>query len=112
MGEMDNELLQLKAGLEGLLDKVELSKHVAVAAQSELPSQPSTTLMHVRFLEDKADIDKLALFLWRCAQNYSLSRRRRQELRTQIEEAPEGDLSAIALVSNAVRSAFLEFNTA
>lgn len=112
MGETDSELLQLKAGLEGLLDKVELSKHIAVAAQSEPPSQPSTTLMHVRFLEDKADIDKLALFLWRCAQNYSLSRRRRQELRTQIEEAPESDLSVIALVTTAVRNAFLEFNTA
>lgn len=61
-GEEDR-LLQLKAGLEGLLDPVELSKHVAVAAVSQAPSQPSTTLMHVRFLEDKANVEKLANYL-------------------------------------------------
>lgn len=112
MGEIEDGLLQLKTGLEGLLDPVELSKHVAVAAVSQPPSQPSTTLMHVRFLEDNADVEKLANYLWRCAQNYSLSRRRREELRLQIAEAPPGDLSVVALVSTAVRDAFLEFNEA
>lgn len=112
MEEMNAELLQLKAAFERFLDKVELSKHVAVAAMSRDPSQPSTTLMHVRFLEDNADIDKLANFLWACAQNYSLSRRRRQELRAQMEEAPEGDLSVVAKIATAVRNAFLEFNSA
>jgi hypothetical protein len=112
MGENEDGLLQLKAALEGLLDPVELSNHVAVAAVSLSPSQPSTTLMHVRFLEDKAEVEKLAHYLWRCAQNYSLSRRRREELRAQIAEAPPGDLSVIALVSTAVRDAFLEFNAA
>jgi hypothetical protein len=112
MGEKNDGLLQLKAGLEGILDRVELSKHLAVAAESKSPSQPSTTLMHVRFREDKADVEKLANYLWRCAQNYSLSRRRREELRAQMAEAPPGDLSLVALVSAAVRDAFLEFNKA
>lgn len=112
MGENDDSLLQLKGALEGLLDPVELSKHVAIAAESQSPSQPSTTLMHVRFLEDKAEVEKLAHYLWRCAQNYSLSRRRREELRAQIAEAPPGDLSVVALISNTVRDAFLEFNEA
>jgi hypothetical protein len=112
MAEKDDELLQLKSGLEGLLDPVKLSQHVAVAAVSKPPSQPSTTLMHVRFVEDKADVEKLAAYLWSAAQNYSLSRRRREELRAQIEAAPAGDLSVLALVTNAVRDAFLEFNAA
>lgn len=112
MGEKEDGLLQLKAGLEGLLDPVELSKHLAVSAESLPPSQPSTTLMHVRFREDKADVEKLANYLWRCAQNYSLSRRRREELRVQMAEAPPGDLSLVALISSAVRDAFLEFNKA
>lgn len=112
MGEKEDGLLQLKAGLEGLLDPVELSKHIAVAAESQPPSQPSTTLMHVRFREDKADVEKLANYLWRCAPNYSLSRRRRDELRAQIAEAPPGDLSVVTLVSTTVRDAFLEFNKA
>jgi len=112
MGEKEEGLLQLKAGLEGLLDPVELSKHLAVAAESQHPSQPCTTLMHVRFREDKADVEKLANYLWRCAPNYSLSRRRREGLRTQMAEAPPGDLSLVTLVSTTVRDAFLEFNEA
>ncbi len=112
MGEKEDSLLQLKAGLEGLLDPVELSKHLAVAVESKPPSLPSTTLMHVRFREDKADVEKLANYLWGCAQNYSLSRRRRDELREQMAKAPPGDLSLVSLVSTAVRDAFLEFNKA
>lgn len=112
MGEKEDGLLQLKVGLEGLLDHVEISKHLAVAAESQPPSQPKTTLMHVRFREEKPDVEKLANYLWRCAQNYSLSRRRREELRAQMAEAPPGDLSLVALVSSAVRDAFLEFNKA
>ena len=112
MGVKEDGLLQLKAGLDGLLDPVELSKHVAVAAVSESASQPATTLMHVRFLENKANVEKLANYLWLCAQNYSLSRRRREELRAQIAEAPPADLSVAGLVSTAVRDAFLEFNKA
>ncbi|GGX33875.1 HamA C-terminal domain-containing protein [Undibacterium squillarum] len=110
MAEKEEELLQLKLGLEGLLDPVKLSQHVAVAAVSQPPSKPSTTLMHVRFVEDKADVAKLAAYLWSAAQNYSLSRRRREEIRAQIEAAPGGDLSAFTLVTNAVRDAFMEFN--
>lgn len=112
MGEIEDGLLQLKAGLEGLLDPAELSKHVAIAAVSQPPSQPLTTLMHVRFLEDKPDVEKLANYLWHCAQNYALSRRRREEIRAQMAKAPPGDLSVVGLVSTAVRNAFLDFNQA
>lgn len=46
---MEDGLLQLKAALEGLLDPVELSKHLALAAESQDSSNPCTALMHVRF---------------------------------------------------------------
>ncbi|AON53132.1 DUF1837 domain-containing protein [Herbaspirillum seropedicae] len=110
MADTEDSLLQLKAALEGLLDKAELSKHVAIAAESKAPSQPATTLMHVRFRENKANVETLAQFLWQCATNYSLSRRRRQEIHEQIKTAPPGDLSTLSLVSTSVREAFLEFN--
>lgn len=112
MGNVEDGLKQLKSGLESLLDPVALSEHVAVAAASERPSQPSTTLMHVRFLENKANVEKLAHYLWLCAQNYSLSRRRRIEIQKQISEAAPGDLSVAGLVTTTVRNAFLEFNKA
>lgn len=108
----DEALLQLKAGLEGLRDPVDLSKHVAVAAVSKPPSQPSTTLMHVRFQEDTANVEKLANYLWLCAQNYALSRRKREEIRAQMDEAPPGDVSVAGMVTTAVRDAFIEFNKA
>ena len=66
--------------------------------------------MHVRFQEDKPNVEKLAHYLWLCAQNYALSRRRREELRAQIDAAPAGDLSVIGRIANTVRDAFLEFN--
>lgn len=112
MGDVDVGLQQLKSGLDSLLDPVALSEHVAVAATSKRPLQPPTTLMHVRFLENKANVEKLAHYLWGCAQNYSLSRRRREELRKQLSEAPPGDLSALGLITTTVRDAFLEFNKA
>lgn len=109
---IEDGLLQLKAALEGILDPIELSKHLAVAAESQGSSIPCTSLMHVRFQEDKPAIEKLANYLWLCAPNYSLSRRRREELRIQMAEAPVGDLKLVNLVSNTVRDAFLEFNKA
>lgn len=39
--------------MESLLDKVKLSKHVAVAVASAMPTSPTTMLMHVRFLESE-----------------------------------------------------------
>ena len=102
-------LAQLKASMESLLDKVELSKYVAVAVASAPPASPATTLMHVRFLEDKANVDSLAQFLWKSAQNYALSRRRRNELRQEMLDAPPGDISIASTVTTAVREAFLDF---
>jgi hypothetical protein len=102
-------LAQLKASIESLLDKVELSKYVAVAVASDPPASPATTLMHVRFLEDKANVDSLAQFLWKSAQNYALSRRRRNELRQEMLDAPPGDISIASTVTTAVREAFLDF---
>lgn len=110
MGESADSLPTLKACLESLLDKVELSKYVAVAAESASPSAPSTTLMHVRFLENEANVRSLAQYLWLCAQNYALSRRKRRELRQQMLDAPPDDISVAGLMTTAVRDAFLEFN--
>lgn len=111
MGEADESLKKLKDGLESLLDKVKLSKHVAVATASQSPSSPSTTLMHVRFQENVANVHSFAYYLFECAQNYALSRRRRKELKRQMADAEDdADISVGALISTAVRDAFLEFN--
>jgi hypothetical protein len=100
-------LAQLNANMESMLDKVELSKHVAVAVASAAPTSSDTTLMHVRFLENKAKVDSLAQFLWKSAQNYALSRRRRNELRQEIFDAPPGDISIASIVTMVVRASWI-----
>ena len=48
MGESKEGLAKLEADLVALKDHVQLSKYVALAIASANPSQPTTSLMHVR----------------------------------------------------------------
>lgn len=107
-----NDLALLKAGLATLKDKVELSKHVAVAARSADPAAPATTLMHVRLQENLPNVHSLSEYLWTRAANYALSRKRRQEFRDQILADPEADVSVATLIVRAARDAFVEFREA
>lgn len=110
MAETNEGLVQLKADLVALKDKVELFKYVAVAVESKDPSQPQTTLMHVRLQENLANVQSLSRYLWMRAANYALSRKRRQEFREQMAGDPDADLAVALLVSEATRDAFLEFS--
>lgn len=109
MGTTQEGFTQLKADLIALKDKVELSKYVAVAKASNAPSQPATTLMHVRLQENQANVQSLSRYLSRMAANYALSRKRRDELREELKAEPDGDLSLAMAIAEAVREAFLEF---
>jgi hypothetical protein len=112
MGEPDDDLALLKAGLATLKDKVVLSRHVAVAASSADPSTPDTTLMHVRLQENLPNVHNLSEYLWNRAAYYALSRKRRQEFRDQVSADPEADLEIAALIVRATRDAFVEFREA
>ncbi len=109
MREVEEGLAQLKADLIGLKDKVELSKYVGIAISSSAPSQPTTTLMHVRLQENLANVRSLSRYLSRKAANYALSRKRRDELRKEFETGPDGDVSLAMAIAEATREAFLEF---
>ncbi len=109
MVDPDKGLMQLQSSLQRLLDPVELSRHVSVAAASLDGEAPSTTVMYVKLKEDVANVLSLAEFLWHKAPNYALSRKRREELQAQISSAPKGDLSVTSIVSSAVRDSFLDF---
>lgn len=111
MSGSEDGLEDLKASLVSLLDKVEFSSHVALAAQSADGDAPPTALMFVRLLENVANVEALARFLWQKAPNYALSRKRRAEFHRQLREAAENaDLSAAPDIVGVVRDAFLEFN--
>ncbi|MCV2359951.1 DUF1837 domain-containing protein [Paucibacter sp. TC2R-5] len=110
MGEIDEGLAQLKADLVALKDRVDLSKYVAHTAASAEPSQPATTLMHVRLQENLANVASLSRYLWSRAANYALSRKRRLEFSEQTAALPPGDLSVALLIAESTRDAFLEFN--
>jgi len=109
MGEPAEDLALLKAGLATLKDKVELSKHVAVAATSADPSTPGTTLMHVRLQENLANVHNLSAYLWNRAAYYALSRKRRQEFEEQVSADPQAVLAVATLIVRATRDAFVEF---
>lgn len=111
MSESSEKLEQFKIALESLLDKVELSKVIAKATESSSPSVPYTALMHVRFQENLANVDSLAIYLGACATNYALSRRKRRELKVQLLSSDDADLFESNIIATAVRDAFLEFNT-
>ncbi|MFK2906050.1 DUF1837 domain-containing protein [Dyella ginsengisoli] len=104
----DAEIVQ--GALEKLLDQSPLGKYVRTATRSVDPTPPSTTLMYVGFKENLGDTLALANFLWTQALNYALTRKRRDQIRTRMQSAPPGDISAMAAPVNAVRDAFIEFH--
>jgi hypothetical protein len=98
----------VKAALEKLLDMSPLGKFVKLATAE--PTSPATTLMHVGFKENLGNTLALANFLWAQALNYALTRKRRDQLRARLEQAPTGDISDMAAPVNAARNAFIEFH--
>ncbi|EQC1016092.1 DUF1837 domain-containing protein [Pseudomonas aeruginosa] len=104
----DAEIVQ--DALEKLLDKSPLGKFVKLTIRSEDPTTPLTTLMHIGFKENLGNTLALADFLWTQALNYALTRRRREQIRARLEDAPPGDISAIAAPVNAARDAFIQFH--
>jgi hypothetical protein len=107
-GKTNEEIVQ--AALEKLLDKSPLDKFVKVAAASTLPSAPPTTLLHVGFKENLGHSLALADFLWKQALNYALTRKRREQIRAKLANAPPGDISDIGGPVSAARDAFIEFH--
>src|SRR5256885_10174872 len=65
MGEFKQGMEKLEADLVALKDHVQLSKYVALATVSADPSQPATSLMHVRLQENLANVQSFARYLWR-----------------------------------------------
>ncbi|HDS1038043.1 TPA: DUF1837 domain-containing protein [Stenotrophomonas maltophilia] len=110
MGESKDGLEKLGADLAALKDQVQLSKYVALAISSVAPSQPMTSLMHVRLQENMANVQSFARYLWSRTANYALSRKRRLEFDVERAALPPGDMSVSLSIAEATRDAFLEFN--
>ena len=110
MGESKEGLEKLEAALVALKDHVQLSKYVALATASADPSQPATSLMHVRLQENLANVQSFARYLWSRTANYALSRKRRLEFEAEQAALPPGDMSVSLSIADATRDAFLEFN--
>lgn len=110
MGESKKELERLEADLVALKDHVQLSKYVALATASADPSQPATSLMHVRLQENSANVQSFVRYLWRQTANYALSRKRRLEFAAEQAALQPGDMSVSLSIAEATRDAFLEFN--
>lgn len=100
----------IQAALEKLLDKSPLDKFIKMAVQSVSPSTPATRLLHVGFKENLGNSLALADFLWNQALNYALTRKRREQVRAKLANAPEGDISDIGAPVNAAHDAFIEFH--
>lgn len=105
----DIEGSELSEAMTALLNPSAFEKVVSCAVVHSDPSVidgPRTGLLHVRFSEDKPQIDALGDFLWRQCMFYALPRKRRLEYQTAIAE----DFSVTARVHQAVRDTFIEFN--
>lgn len=102
----------LKKALEALLEPSALDNVISCAVpidNSPNALQPRTCLLHVRFNEDKPQVEALARFLWKNCTNYALSRRRRAAFRKALIDASEADISSAADIVNVVRDVFIEF---
>jgi hypothetical protein len=108
--ELDQKEI-LRQAIDSLLDKSPLEKVVACASSAgfdgvKVPLR--LALLHVRFSEDKPQVDALARFLWSQCVSYALSRRRREEFQKRLQENP-GDISAAAEIIAKVKNIFITF---
>ena len=109
MGSEEQQELLMRA-INQLLDTVPLDGVVACPAPIDFganAASPRTALLHVRFNEDKPQVNAMARFLWAQAVKYALSRRRRLE----FEKALIGDITVAAQIVRVVREVFIEFRT-
>lgn len=101
----------LQQAIASLLDKSPLEKVVRCAGSEGLNGTNvplRLALLHVKFSEDKPQVDALARFLWSQCVSYALSRRRREEFQKRLQENP-GDITAAAEIISKVRSIFITF---
>lgn len=102
----------LKKAIEELLDNSALDTVVGCAVPITDQTHPRTALLHVKFNEDKPQVNALARFLWNQSVNYALSRRRRLAFRKALENADPADMSSIPDLLRTVRDVFIEFRKA
>jgi hypothetical protein len=113
--EQEKKAKILETAIAELLEESDLDKFVSCATESNLGSavaHPRVYLLHVRFSEEKPQVEILARFLWRQSVNYALSRRRRLALRSALLNSNGADLSGAADIMQIVRDVFIEFNKA
>lgn len=102
----------LKEALQTLLDPSALDNVLVCLCpidSATSAAHPRTALLHVRFNEDKPNIEAMARYLWKQALNYALSRRRRLAFQKAISEADPADVSCANDIVTAARSVFIDF---
>ncbi len=73
---------------------------------------PHGSLLHLRFSEDKPNLQNLADYLCSAAMNYAISRKRRNVFFAELSKSKKSSLSLIPRINKAVRDAFIEFREA
>lgn len=107
----EDKIQILKSAIDELLVESDLDSVISLACDnvSENALQhPRVYLLHVRFAEEKPNVDALAKFLWGQSINFALSRKRRLQFETKLKS---GDLSAAVDIVRVVRDVFLNFNS-
>ncbi|MGN9432122.1 HamA C-terminal domain-containing protein [Pseudomonas syringae] len=102
----------LKAAMLELLEESALDKVVNCAVPANHTpdaTHPRTTLLHVKFSEDKPQVDRMAGFLWGQCVNYALSRRRRLAFKQKLLDSTGADLSEIPNLVDVVKNVFIKF---
>jgi len=103
--------LSIQEIIDRLLDKSPIDRFVECCVPHSANDEgvyPKTSLLYVRFSEDRPLITELAKFLWAQAVNYALPRRRRLAFQEALA-AGEADLSAAAELISVVKNSFIEF---
>lgn len=114
MTQLPELLPSLEDILAKLLDESELDSvlNCAVDGQSGTATPPRLSLLHLRFSEDKPNLQNLADYLCSAAMNYALSRKRRDAFFAELSKSKKSSLSLIPRINKAVRDAFIEFREA
>lgn len=114
LSQLTEPLPSLEDILAKLLDESELDSVLgcAVDGHSGDSAPPRLSLLHLRFSEDKPNLENLAGYLSSQAMNYALSRKRRDAFLTELSNAKNGNLSVIQRINTAVRDAFIDFRKA
>ncbi|MBC3809265.1 DUF1837 domain-containing protein [Undibacterium seohonense] len=109
----EDKIQLLKDAIDELLVESDLDSVISFACDNVLENgvtHPRVYLLHVRFAEEKPNVDALAQFLWKQSVNYALSRKRRKQFKEQLLKSDSADLSVTVDIMQIVRNVFLEFN--